>query len=274
MLGAAVTSMLRPILCVIRSTNARHRLVATLQALWDVQALLFLALAMILWFGLVMFVVFRQFCRPASTAPQAAAARGPVITASEPYDDYCDESAYFGDLGLSMRSAFTILTTANFPDVMLSSYSSSRLFALPFMAFVIVGLFFLMNVILASVYASHKQRTKARLIQLALSRQDSLDNAFTLLLATATATATATTVYHPPDDGQQHAVVATEAQEEGEVQGSTAPVEGEEAERKVEAVTADCFRQFLQDYRDLTGSVDDELCSHSAIASVIDTTQD
>ena len=44
-----------------------------------------------------------------------------------------------------------LITTANFPDVMLGVYKQSRLTFLFFASFLLVGLFFLMNMFLAEI---------------------------------------------------------------------------------------------------------------------------
>ena len=63
----------------------------------------------VLWFGTVMFALFGKFCHPPD----------------------CDESEYFGSLWLSVLSSFTILTTANYPDVMLPAYGTTGSLACP-----------------------------------------------------------------------------------------------------------------------------------------------
>ena len=54
---------------------------------------------------------------------------------------------------------FVLLTTANFPDVMLSAYYESRWVVFFFMVFEILGLFMFMNMLLAIFYESYKQRS-------------------------------------------------------------------------------------------------------------------
>ena len=46
---------------------------------------------------------------------------------------------------------FVLLTTANFPDVMLPAYNANRWFCLYFIGFLTLGLYFLQNVLLATV---------------------------------------------------------------------------------------------------------------------------
>ena len=90
-------------------------MLSTIRIIWDVKELLCLITCLVLWFGMVMYVLFNQYCRP----PE------------------CDQSPYYGTIGLSFLSSFTILTTANFPDVMMSAYTYNRLFAIPFVLFLL-----------------------------------------------------------------------------------------------------------------------------------------
>ena len=90
-------------------------MLSTIRIIWDVKELLCLITCLVLWFGCVMYVLFNQYCRP----PE------------------CDQSPYYGTIGLSFLSSFTILTTANFPDVMMSAYTYNRLFAIPFVLFLL-----------------------------------------------------------------------------------------------------------------------------------------
>ena len=51
-----------------------------------------------------------------------------------------------------------LLTTANFPNIMLPSYNSHRVYALFFLGYLIIGLYFLQNILLAIVFDNYKKR--------------------------------------------------------------------------------------------------------------------
>jgi len=55
-----------------------------------------------------------------------------------------------------------LLTTANFPDIMLPSYNSNRVNCLFYISFMIIGLYFLLNVLLAIVYDNYKTRIELK----------------------------------------------------------------------------------------------------------------
>ena len=57
----------------------------------------------------------------------------------------------------------TLLTTANFPDVMLPAYQKNYFSMIFFVSFLLVGLFFLLSLLLASVFNKFKGRLKERI---------------------------------------------------------------------------------------------------------------
>jgi hypothetical protein len=60
-------------------------------------------------------------------------------------------------------SLLVLMTTANFPDVMLPSYREKRVFALFFIFYLIIGLFMLFNMLLAVFYSNYNKRVEAKL---------------------------------------------------------------------------------------------------------------
>ena len=71
-----------------------------------------------------------------------------------------------------------LLTTANFPDVMMPAYTQCRAAALFFAGFVMFGVFFLMNYLLAVVYGSYTAQVKLLKEEALLRQQVALDAAF------------------------------------------------------------------------------------------------
>ena len=72
------------------------------------------------------------------------------------FENTAEEVVEFPNLGEGMKSLLVLLTTANFPDVMMPAYQEQRWSALFFIVFLLIGLFFLMNLILATIYNHYK----------------------------------------------------------------------------------------------------------------------
>jgi hypothetical protein len=58
-----------------------------------------------------------------------------------------------------------LLTTANFPDVMLPAYNAYRFNASFFIVFLVFGLYFLLNVLLAVVFDNYKKKLEEKVSQ-------------------------------------------------------------------------------------------------------------
>jgi len=67
----------------------------------------------------------------------------------------------FSNLNDSFFFMFVLLTTSNYPDVMLPSYGQSRRYALFFIIYLMIGLFMLMNLLLAIFYSNYQERVEA-----------------------------------------------------------------------------------------------------------------
>ena len=69
----------------------------------------------------------------------------------------------FADLNDSFFYMFVLLTTSNYPDVMLPSYAQNRGYCIFFIAYLVVGLFLLMNLLLAIFYSNYQEKADASL---------------------------------------------------------------------------------------------------------------
>lgn len=70
---------------------------------------------------------------------------------------------YFGSFGDSVFNMLVLMTTSNFPDIMLPAYQISRWNALFFLSYLVIGLFLLMNLLLAIFYSNFKNRFEEKL---------------------------------------------------------------------------------------------------------------
>ena len=65
---------------------------------------------------------------------------------------------YFESIGESFYNMMILMTTANFPDVMLPVYKENFWWMLFFVSYLVVGLYFLMSFLLANVFNKFKDR--------------------------------------------------------------------------------------------------------------------
>lgn len=89
---------------------------------------------------------------------------------------------YFSTLQDSFVSLFVLLTTANFPDVMMPAYASSRFNAAFFIVYLALVLYFLMNLLLAVVYDTFSNLEKRKLKRLYFHKRIGCQHAFKLLV--------------------------------------------------------------------------------------------
>ena len=65
---------------------------------------------------------------------------------------------YFDTFGNSVFNMLVLMTTSNFPDIMLPAYQRDRIACLYFIIYLLVGLFLMMNLLLAIFYSNFKFR--------------------------------------------------------------------------------------------------------------------
>eukprot|EP01052_Picozoa_sp_SAG31_P023758 SAG31_NODE_1981_length_6745_cov_84.170178_1_plen_756_part_00 len=163
---------LRPVVVAFIDGHTREDVVRLASTIWAVRHVLALIVVLVLWFGLVLFVLFNQFCPGPPLVPACdATISGDAVGAD------------FNTIDGSSLSVFIMLTTSNFPIIMMQVYSFNRLFAVPFIIFLLFGLFFLMNAVLANVYSAYKKQIKSRAVDFNHAQTQSLKMAFDLLVS-------------------------------------------------------------------------------------------
>lgn len=88
---------------------------------------------------------------------------------------------HFSSLFDSFVSMFVLLTTANFPDVMMPAYSQSKWHSLFFISFLCIVLYILMNLMLAVVYETFTTIERNKFRKLLLHKRKATQHAFRLL---------------------------------------------------------------------------------------------
>ncbi|XP_068220529.1 two pore channel protein 1-like isoform X2 [Palaemon carinicauda] len=92
------------------------------------------------------------------------------------------EDPYFSTFLQGFVSLYVLLTTANFPDVMMPAYAKSRWSAAFFIAFLAINLYFLMNLMLAIVFVVFSDIEKDKFRKLLLHKRRACQHSFRLLV--------------------------------------------------------------------------------------------
>lgn len=66
------------------------------------------------------------------------------------------EDIYFPHLYEGMWNMFLLLTSVNFPDIMMPGYKESRLYFIFFFIYLVIGYFFLLELVLAAIYNAYR----------------------------------------------------------------------------------------------------------------------
>ncbi|XP_041348857.1 two pore calcium channel protein 1-like [Gigantopelta aegis] len=97
------------------------------------------------------------------------------------FSDIKRDGEYFNNIQNSFVSLFVLLTTANFPDVMMPAYRTSRWYSIFFVIYLSLELYFLMNLLLAVVYDTFSNLEKAKVKKLFFHKREGCQHAFRLL---------------------------------------------------------------------------------------------
>uniref|UniRef100_A0A8C0AEV8 Voltage-dependent calcium channel protein TPC1 n=1 Tax=Bos mutus grunniens TaxID=30521 RepID=A0A8C0AEV8_BOSMU len=90
---------------------------------------------------------------------------------------------YFSTLENSIISLFVLLTTANFPDVMMPSYSRNPWSCVFFIVYLSIELYFIMNLLLAVVFDTFNDIEKRKFKSLLLHKRTAIQHAYRLLVS-------------------------------------------------------------------------------------------
>uniref|UniRef100_A0A1A8IT46 Two pore segment channel 1 n=1 Tax=Nothobranchius kuhntae TaxID=321403 RepID=A0A1A8IT46_NOTKU len=90
---------------------------------------------------------------------------------------------FFKTLEDSLVSLFVLLTTANFPDVMMPAYAKNRWSCVFFIVYLSIELYFIMNLLLAVVFDTFNDVEKMKFKSLLLHKRSAIDHAFQLLVS-------------------------------------------------------------------------------------------
>ena len=145
--------LLRVFFLTERSGRLRRVLKSLLRAAPVIGNVLFLLALHVLTFG---FVGWMLFARLERADPSGFGCR---IRDGEAGGVAGTEKCYFQDLNSAFISLFILLTNANFPDIMMPSYRTYRPAFLFFALFLLIGLYLLMQLVLAVIFHTFKNHT-------------------------------------------------------------------------------------------------------------------
>ncbi|KAG7386338.1 Two pore calcium channel protein 1 [Phytophthora pseudosyringae] len=92
-----------------------------------------------------------------------------------------EAESYFKSFEDACLSLIILLTTANFPDVMMPIYSQARVYSIFFISFLMIGQLLVMNLVFASIYQHYRQEIAERAMDYSTKRKLALQAAFHLL---------------------------------------------------------------------------------------------
>uniref|UniRef100_A0A0D6R419 EF-hand domain-containing protein n=1 Tax=Araucaria cunninghamii TaxID=56994 RepID=A0A0D6R419_ARACU len=97
------------------------------------------------------------------------------------FEDTKQGKVIFTSYGETLYQMLVLFTTSNNPDVWLPAYESSRISCLFFVIYILFGVYFVTNLILAVVYDSFKKQLANQVAGMDDMRKKTLQTAFTLL---------------------------------------------------------------------------------------------
>ncbi|BFG25248.1 hypothetical protein CerSpe_115220 [Prunus speciosa] len=97
------------------------------------------------------------------------------------FEDTQQGKTVFTSYGTTLYQMFVLFTTSNNPDVWIPAYKASRWYSLFFVLYVLLGVYFVTNLILAVVYDSFKSQLAKQVSEMDQSRKSILKKAFNLL---------------------------------------------------------------------------------------------
>ncbi|KAM3697427.1 hypothetical protein ACB098_06G111700 [Castanea mollissima] len=97
------------------------------------------------------------------------------------FEDTQQGKTIFTSYGTTLYQMFVLFTTSNNPDVWIPAYKASRWFCLFFVLYVLLGVYFITNLILAVVYDSFKDQLAKQVSVMDSTRRRILEKAFNLI---------------------------------------------------------------------------------------------
>ncbi|KAE8686509.1 Two pore calcium channel protein 1 [Hibiscus syriacus] len=97
------------------------------------------------------------------------------------FEDTEQGKTVFTSFGTTLYQMFVLFTTSNNPDVWIPAYKASRWYSIFFVLYVLIGVYFVTNLILAVVYDSFKGELAKQVSEMDRNRRNILCKAFDLI---------------------------------------------------------------------------------------------
>jgi len=149
--GPFICRFIRIFLVVLFIRSLRESIIRILRVVYDSKEIVFLLIAYNIFFSWIGTILFKGTQ---------------------------EGERYFSTLTEGSWNLLILLTTANFPDVMLPAYHEYKPYCIFFILYLIIGLFFMLNLILATYYSAYKNRVEKSLNTFVQERQNHLEIKF------------------------------------------------------------------------------------------------
>ena len=133
--NAIFSLLVRPVVVFIFFSSIRSNLFVIAHTCKDTMIILLTILSYVMLFALVGYYLFR---------------------------DEFEGITLLSDMNASYYQLLILLTTANFPDVMLPAYDESFFYSIFFVVYLVIGLYFFLNILLANVFSMYKKRLESK----------------------------------------------------------------------------------------------------------------
>ena len=166
--------ILRPFILIERLRNVRKIFFSIVESTPKIFNVIIIVFLHVLFFGTIGHILFRGIdensgCKFAIDHANTMQKQNSTKYCST-YNGVCSD--YFNTISASFLQMFILLTTANYPDIMMPVYRCSNWSALFFAIFLILGLYILMSLVLAVIYTHFASRSREKYREFFASRKE------------------------------------------------------------------------------------------------------
>eukprot|EP00944_MAST-04C_sp_MAST-4C-sp1_P012833 g12833.t1 len=176
--AAHISRILRPFILIERLRNVRKIFFSIVESTPKIFNVIIIVFLHVLFFGTIGHILFRgidehgscKFAMEIETKAYTTQNATAKTLYCSTYNGICSD--YFNTISASFLQMFILLTTANYPDIMMPVYRCSNWSVLFFAAFLILGLYILMSLVLAVIYTHFSSRSREKYREFFASRKE------------------------------------------------------------------------------------------------------